>query len=102
MNAVAITGSRKTWRFWHRRLGGIELGEQRFATNLPGNAHRGAERIVVWIPDAASSASVAVTEKDTAFLVHRDLIKVEQVPIQNAAAATLPDAAFALYWVVRR
>src|ERR1700720_2787079 len=102
MHASGIASPRQTRRFRNGRLCDIKLRQQRFAAALSRDAHGGAECVLVGIPNTVAGATIAVPEQDTSFFIHRDFVKVEQVAVLDPAAATLPNAAFALDRVVRR
>src|SRR5438105_3252994 len=102
MNAAGVACSRQARRFRYRRFRYIECRKQTLAADLSCDTHERAKCIVVGICDTAADTTIAVTEENTTFLIHRDFVEIEQVPVQDSAAAALPDATFALNGVVRR
>src|SRR5437867_3705507 len=86
-------------RCWFYR---VKIGEQAPASRLPRNAHEGDEIIGGCARDAAlSHAPVAVSVESASMVVHRDLVKIEQIAV-IVAAALLPDPSLALNGIVRR
>src|SRR5438552_17050176 len=103
MGNSAIARSGKTWGLWHDRLDRIriKLGDDRLAAELSGHPHVGGEIIRRTPRDTAHRhATITVTVEDTAVVVDRDLIKIEQVAILMAATC-LPDSAHVLHRIVR-
>src|SRR5207247_11362684 len=78
----------------------VEAGENSLAAGLTRDAHVGCEIIRRRAGDTTlRDATVAVSIEHVAFVVHRDLIKVEQVAI-IMAATLLPDAGHALNGII--
>src|SRR5438105_4977383 len=105
MRRRSIPRAGEAWRFRRQcdsRIGIIIIaGEQSFAAALTSDAHIGNEIICAGAGDAVYRyATVAVAVKDSAFVIYRNFIEVEQVAIFGAAAL-LPDAGHALHRIVR-
>src|SRR5438105_3368384 len=79
----------------------IKRSQQWFAAELARDAHEGAKIVGSRAGDARPTpAAVAVAIEHTAFVVDRDLVKIQQVAIVMAATL-LPDAGHALDGIIR-
>src|SRR6266403_5733266 len=102
MGSGRVARTRQARGFCCNRLSRVQIREQALASRLPGNTHEGNKIIACCARDAAfSHAPVAVAVENPAMVVHRDLVKVEQIAV-IVAATLLPNPSLALNGIVRR
>src|SRR6266404_2880566 len=99
MSSRIVSPARQERTLRSFRLRRIELTEQALATRLPCDR---CFRAVSVCPSgfAPIDASVGETKENVSLLIHRDIIKVEQVATRIVAAA-VPDAGVTLHWSIR-
>src|SRR2546423_5907736 len=99
MRSHIISPSGQEWTLGRFRLGWIEFTEQALATRLLRDCRFGAIGVC---PSGFASvdATIGETKQNVSLLVHRNIVKVEQVATRIVAAA-IPNAGVALHWSIR-
>src|SRR5437879_3555117 len=103
MGGCAIARRGKTGGLWRNGFGRVWIKQckDRLTAELSSHPHMRGEVVRCTPRDTADRhATITITIEDTALVVDRDLIKIEQVAILMAATS-LPDRAHVLNRIVR-